>query len=77
MMKVGDRVTVVMRGAPRTGTSLGPGTITIAPGKSISVGGRIEEDRGAHWLVVLDTSFDGKNTLLISKKANGEKADGG
>lgn len=75
MAKVGDRVLVRLRGGdPSLG--LGPvsstnvsGVVTIAPGKTMAVPGEIVEDRGDNWLIQLDVSFDGLNTIVVPKSA--------
>ena len=69
MPSVGDHVTVRIRGALGTGTSLGPGSVTIGPGASMTVPGTIVEDRGDHWVVELSISLRGRNRILVSKSA--------
>lgn len=68
MPKVGDRVTVEIRGAPVGGTSVTTG-FTIGPGAQIRVQGKIVEDHGDYWLVELTISVGGRNRLLVPKLA--------
>jgi hypothetical protein len=71
MPKVGDRVTVEIRGAPIGGTAVTTG-FSIEPGAQIRVQGKIVEDHGAYWLVELAISVGGKNRLLVPKSAQKE-----
>ena len=74
MAKIGDSVTVKIEGAPDTGTALGSrnlgsSSVDVAPGGSISLHGKIIEDRGEHWVVKLSVSIGGKDTMLVSKSS--------
>ena len=71
MAKVGDKVTLKVKGAPGTGTSLGlnNGGIKVSPGNSLTLNGKIVEDQGENWVVELNVSFGSKNTVLVSKQA--------
>ncbi len=64
MPKVGDRVTVKIRGQATVS-----GTLSIGEGASISVPGTIVEDRGEYWVVELNMSIEGKNRMLVLKTA--------
>ena len=68
MPKVGDTVTVQIRGAPEAGTSVGSG-LTVGPGAAMSISGKIVEDLGDHWVVQLGMSVGGKNRILVPKAA--------
>ena len=65
MPKVGDRVTVRIMGAPDEGTTLGTASITLTPGASMIIGGKIVEDRGSYWVVELDIRIRGRNRISI------------
>lgn len=63
--KVGDRVKLTITGEG-SGTSLA-GVITIRPGASMKVSGKIVEDLGDSWLVELSISVGEKNRLVVPK----------
>tara|TARA_B100000315_G_C14265232_1_gene446100 strand:+ start:373 stop:603 length:231 start_codon:yes stop_codon:yes gene_type:complete len=71
MAKIGDAVTLKIKGAPGTGTALGSGrgltSVSVPPGESMPLKGKIIEDQGENWLVELRISIGGKNTILVSK----------
>ena len=73
MAKIGDSVTLKIKGAPGTGTALGSGkvltSVSVPPGEIMDLRGKIIEDRGENWLVQLAISIGGKDTVLVSKKA--------
>lgn len=76
MAKIGDSVTLKIKGAPGTGTALGvqnmgSSSVDVPPGESMDLKGKIVEDRGEHWLVKLAISIGGKDTILVSKRASG------
>ena len=66
--KVGDNVSVHLRGGMTSGTALGSG-VHLNPGTEMVVGGRIVEDLGNHWAIELSISVDGKNRIVIPKSA--------
>ena len=68
MAKIGDRVTVTIRG-PNTlaGTATSSGTISIGQGATITIQGKIINDLGDNWEVKLDVAFAGNNRILIPK----------
>lgn len=66
MPKVGDNVQVTLRGGASSSTNLG-GAISIGPGASMSVPGRIVADRGDSWLIELNINVGGKNRILVPK----------
>ena len=72
--RVGDNVTVQIRGNDKSGTVLsggGPGTasISIGPGTSVQLSGRIVENLGDSWLIELSMSIGGKNRIVVPKGA--------
>lgn len=71
MAKVGDSVTVEIKGAPLGGTALSTASaeINIGPGAQMQVQGKIVEAHGAHWLVELTISVGGRNRILVPKAA--------
>ncbi len=73
MAKIGDAVTINILGAPGTGTALGYNTgrtsITVAPGEKMALQGEIIRDEGGHWVVKLNVSIGGTNTISVSKEA--------
>jgi hypothetical protein len=68
MARIGDHVTVEIRGTDRSGTILS-GTLTVGPGKTMQVSGKIVEEHGDYWLVELAISVGGKNRILVHKAA--------
>jgi len=71
MPKVGDGVTVEIRGASVGGTAFisGFSRFNIGPGSQMRVQGKIVEDHGDYWLVELAISMDEKNRILLPKSA--------
>ena len=68
MPTVGDNISVTITGSDPGGTSI-QHTITVGKGASMTIPGRIVEDRGDSWLVELSMSVGGKNRILIPKSA--------
>ena len=66
MPKLGDNITVEIKGAPDGGTALS-GAVKISPGASMRTSGKILEDHGDYWLVELTISIQGKNRILVPK----------
>lgn len=70
MPKLGDQVTVQVRGAPESGTSLG-NAIKVGPGASMNIPGKIVEDHGDYWVVELSISIGNRNRISVPKSAEG------
>jgi len=66
MPKLGDNITIEIKGAPDGGTALS-GAVKIGPGASMRSSGKILEDHGDYWLVELTISVQGKNRILVPK----------
>lgn len=68
MAKVGDRVTVTIRG-PNTlaGTATASGTTTILQGDVITAPGKIIKDLIDSWLVEFDEALLGNKRMVIPK----------
>ena len=69
MAKVGDRVTVTIRGPNvLNGTSsTAMATTALGIGQSTTVTGKITEDLGDNWLVELDSPLLGGPRIIIPK----------
>ncbi len=68
-MKIGDQIQVEISGGTE-GVILGNpsgGSMTIGPGASMTVSGKIMADLGLHWEVQLNMSIGGKNIVNVLK----------
>lgn len=72
MPKIGDKVTVQIRGDSKSGTAVMSGStgFNIEPGAQMEVPGEIVEDHGDYWLIQLSLSVSGRNRILVPKSAH-------
>lgn len=64
MPKIGDRVTITIRGEAALSS-----TASVGEGGFFTVGGRIIEDQCENWLIESDISLAGRNRMLVPKSA--------
>ena len=64
MPKVGDRVSVTIRGE-----AVLSGTASVSEGGFLTVGGKIIVDLGDNWLIKTDISVAGQDRILVPKSA--------
>ena len=65
MPNIGDRVLVTISGGG-SGTSIAK-QVVVQPGRKVELAGKIIEVLSDSYVVELDSAFDGKNRIRVSK----------
>ncbi|GEM_PF-4627096 len=78
MAKVGDTVQVTIHGGDKNdkwgfgstnSTTIVGGAVSIGKGQTMTIPGKIIEDRGDSWVIQLSVSISGKNIIAVPKSS--------